>query len=103
MTQDVSRLDEVGLEVTDAGGESGFRGRRVRKRSVASQMEGISRIAHAFVEKPDKLLQELADTAVSLCNADSAGISLEQEDGNEAEFYRWIATSGQYSEFLGAV
>jgi hypothetical protein len=103
MTQDVSRLDEVGLEVTNAGGDDGFGGRRVREKSVATQMEGMSRIGHAFVEKPDTLLQELVDTAVSLCNADSAGISLEQEGGTATEFYRWIATSGEYSGFLDAI
>jgi hypothetical protein len=103
MIQDISRLEEVGLEVTNADGATGFRGRPLRERSVATQMEGMSRIAHAFVEEPDKLLQELVDTAVSLCNADSAGISLEKEDGSPAEFYRWIATSGEYSAFLDAV
>jgi hypothetical protein len=102
MIQDVSKLEDVGLEVTNADGETGFR-RRVRERSVSSQMEGMSRIARAFVEEPDKLLQELVETAVSLCNADSAGISLEREDGSAEEFYRWIATSGEYSGFLGAI
>jgi hypothetical protein len=103
MTQDVFRLDEVGLEVTNAAGDDGFRERQFGEKSAAAQIEGVSRIAHAFVEEPDRLLQELVDTAVSLCNADSAGISIEQEGGTQAEFYRWIATAGEYSGFLDAI
>jgi signal transduction histidine kinase len=103
MIQDTSNLEAVGLEVIDAKDAHGFSKRRIRERSVASPMEGMQRIAHALVEEPAALLQELVDTAVSLCNADSAGISLEKEDRSDAEYYRWIATAGQYSPFLDAV
>jgi signal transduction histidine kinase len=67
------------------------------------QMEGMQRIAHAFVEKPETILQELVNAAVELCGADSAGISIEREDRTEKDFYHWVATAGQYSEFLNAI
>jgi len=43
------------------------------------------------------------NAAVDLCGADSAGISIEKEDGTDHEFYRWIATAGAYSSFLNAI
>jgi hypothetical protein len=66
-------------------------------------MEGMRRIAHAFVENPETILQELVNAAVELCGADSAGISIAKEDRTEKEFYHWVATAGQYSGFLHAI
>jgi signal transduction histidine kinase len=67
------------------------------------QMAGLQRLSHALLERPDTILQELVNTAVDLCGADSAGISIEKEDGNDQEFYHWIATAGAYSNFLNAI
>ena len=40
--------------------------------------EGMRRTERAaFVDQPDTILQELVQTAVDLCGADSAGISIE--------------------------
>ena len=43
-------------------------------------MEGMQRIAHAFVERPDTILHELVNAAVAICGADSAGISIERDN-----------------------
>ena len=77
--------------------------RHVHTRDVSLQAEGMERLARAFVERPDTILQELVNAAVELCGADSAGISIEKEGGNDTEFYHWVATAGQYSGFLDAV
>jgi transcriptional regulator with GAF, ATPase, and Fis domain len=94
---------DTGLEVINAQSDAAFAARRVHVRDVAIQMEGMQRIAHAFVENPDTILLELANAAVELCGADSAGISIEKEDRTEHDFYHWVATAGQYTEFLGAM
>jgi hypothetical protein len=96
-------LADTGLEVIDALSDAAFAARRVHVRDVALQMEGMQRIAHAFVENPDTILPELANAAVELCGADSAGISIEKENRTEHDFYHWVATAGQYTGFLGAV
>jgi signal transduction histidine kinase len=49
------------------------------------------------------MLQELVNSAVELCGADSAGISIERPDSSDAEFYHWVATAGHYSSFLNAI
>src|SRR5580704_12953155 len=94
---------DTGLEVTDIGGDAAFAARRVRVRGSAVPMEGMQRIAHAFVEDPENILQELVNAAVALCGADSAGISIEREDGTDKDFYHWVATAGAYSGFLNAI
>jgi hypothetical protein len=98
-----ARLQDSGLEVLDLRSDPAFLGRRLHVRDAATQLEGIHRLARAFVESPDSILQELVNAAVDLCGADSAGISMEKEDGTEKEFYHWVATAGQYSQFLNAI
>jgi hypothetical protein len=91
-----------GLDVRDIFNDVDFQRRRAHGRDVATQMEGMRRIARAFAEDPAEILQELVQAAVDLCGADSAGISIEKPDGTDSNFYHWIATAGQYSDFLGA-
>ena len=92
-----------GLEVIDILTDADFSGRKLHVRNIAQQMEGLQRIARAFVDNPETVLQELVQAAVDLCGADSAGISIEREDGTEKDFYHWVATAGEYTGFLDAV
>jgi hypothetical protein len=94
---------ETGLEVLDLRCDDAFGTRSLHVRDVATQMAGLQRLSRALLEPPETILQELVDAAVDLCGADSAGISIEKEDGTDREFYHWIATSGMYSGFLNAI
>ena len=96
-------LAETGLEVLDLRTDDAFASRNLHARDIGLQMAGLQRLSHALLENPDTILQELVRSAVDLCGADSAGISLEREDGNDQEFYHWIATAGVYSDFLDAI
>ena len=52
-----------------------------------------------MVNSPGTILQRLADTALGLCQAHSAGISLlEDEDGRK--IFRWHALAGRYAPYL---
>ena len=99
------RLNPVdsGLEVIDLEDDLEFAHRRLHERDVLVQMEGMKRLASAFVDRPETILQELVNAAVELCGADSAGISVEREDGSDAQFYKWVATAGEYEGFLDAI
>ena len=58
-------------------------------------------LAQTLADAPDKILQRLAETALQLCRADTAGISLlEEQDG--AEVFRWEALAGVLSDRLNA-
>lgn len=94
---------ETGLEVTDISSGAVFANRVSRVHDMAAQMAGMARIARAFVEHPETLLQELVNTAIEFCGADSAGISIEKENPTDAEYFEWVATAGQFSGFLNAV
>ena len=103
MTTSTVSPANTGLEVIDIQNDAAFAARRVHVRDVAIQMEGMRRIAHAFVEDPDTILQELVNAAIELCGADSAGISIEKENRTDQDFYHWVATAGQYTGFLNAM
>src|SRR5277367_3092694 len=96
-------VQETGLEVLDLRADNAFAKRNLHSRDIGTQMAGLQRLSRALVERPETILQELVSAAVDLCGADSAGISIEKEDGSDQEFYHWIATAGAYSGFLNAV
>ena len=102
MARSIEELEAVGLEVVDLTDETPIAQRRLHSRNGAMQMEGLHRLATAFVEQPQTLLQELVNAAVRLCGADSAGISIEREEKTDEHYYQWIATAGEYSGFLNA-
>jgi PAS domain S-box-containing protein len=49
---------------------------------------------------PEGILQKLADTALSLCRAHSAGLSF-LEEGDQKSSFHWRAIAGQWSHHLG--
>jgi hypothetical protein len=104
MGVDVSAAEDCGLEVLDLRSCPEFEARKLHLRDAARQMQGMQRIAHAFVESPETVLQELVNAAVELCDADSAGISLEidQERRSDTDYFQWVATAGEYQRFLNA-
>lgn len=103
MNEFVADLDANGLEVIDCQDPGAFPERELSGAKAMRQMEAMTRLGRAFLDKPDAILQELADSAVATCESDSAGISIEINGGTDEEFYRWVATSGVYTDFLGAI
>jgi hypothetical protein len=98
----LNTFEETGLEVNELTCDAAFAARKLTARNVGLQMAGIQRLLQALLERPDAILQELVNAAVELCGADSAGISVEQENGSENDFYHWVAVAGMYSGFLDA-
>jgi len=95
-------LEDTGLEILDLQDDPTFAARQLHTRDAAMQLEALERLARCFVESPETVLQELVNAAVSLCGADSAGVSIEQTDKGDEEYYYWAATAGEYTSFLGA-
>jgi PAS domain S-box-containing protein len=56
----------------------------------------LGELAQAMSESPETVLQKLAEVALDLCRADSAGVSIE-----EGEVFRWRATAGAYAAYNG--
>jgi PAS domain S-box-containing protein len=57
-------------------------------------------LARELAISPDNILQKLADTALSLCRAHSAGLSL-LEDGDQRQNFHWRAIAGRWAEHIG--
>ena len=56
----------------------------------------MSELQYALAGSPTALLQKLAEKALELCAAHSAGVSLMEEAGGR-RFFRWYAVAGQFS------
>lgn len=66
-----------------------------------AENQALRALAQTLADAPDKILQRLAETAVQLCRAETAGISLlEEQDGTHV--FRWVALAGVYSDRLNA-
>ena len=58
-------------------------------------------LARTLADSPDQILQCLVETALSLCRAHTAGISLlDEKDGHEV--FRWEAVAGLFSDRVDA-
>ena len=98
----MSSIDD-GLVVRDLQSDAVFARRNLHPRDRAVQLEAVRRLSQARAGKPSVIPQELVNAAIDICGADSAGISLVNQDGEDAAFYRWIATAGEYARYLNAM
>jgi transcriptional regulator with GAF, ATPase, and Fis domain len=56
-------------------------------------------LAQTLAHSPEHILKQLVETALDLCRAHSAGISLLEEE-NGRKIFRWHALAGQYAPHL---
>jgi signal transduction histidine kinase/ActR/RegA family two-component response regulator len=70
-----------------------LRNRSARPPVLAAQVRALLKLARALADEPRTVLQCLVDTARDLCDAGSAGISI-QESENGQEIFRWRALAG---------
>ena len=74
-----------------------------RRPSRAPDFEALSgalvSLAQALTDSPERILQKLVDTALELCRAQSAGISLVEEE-NGRGIFRWHGVAGRFRSHL---
>ena len=73
-------------------------GRPSRPPDHAAESQALIALAQEMATSPDGILQKLAETALDLCRAHSAGISLLEKD--RKSFY-WPAVAGQWACHVG--
>jgi len=95
-------VEDTGLEVIDLQDDTAFAARELHTRDAVLQLDALERLGRCFVQSPNTVLQELVNCAITLCGADSAGVSIEQTDQGDEAYYHWVATAGAYTNFLGA-
>jgi PAS domain S-box-containing protein len=77
-----------------------LRRRPSRPPDYASENHALISLAKEMAATPDGILQKLADTALVLCRAHSAGISL-LEEGDQKTNFHWRAIAGAWASHQG--
>ena len=73
--------------------------RPARPISLVQQNLALQGLARALARSHDKVLQQLVESALALCGAQSAGVSLIEYEGTDKVF-RWHAVAGRWSRYL---
>jgi signal transduction histidine kinase len=73
--------------------------RPARQPDHAAEVAALVTLAQTMANVPDRILQQLVDTALELCHAQSAGISLLEEEKGQ-KIFRWHGVAGQFSPHL---
>jgi GAF domain-containing protein len=74
--------------------------RPVRTNTYESVTNALIALSAELARKPEDVFQRLAQYALNLCRAGSAGISVLEADGNEPHF-RWYAIAGTLACYTG--
>lgn len=69
------------------------------RRTAPAETQAFLALSETLAKAPGRAVQRLVDLAMKLTGADSAGVSLEEEGGEP--IFRWIATAGEFSRYLG--
>ena len=70
-----------------------------RQRRVANfeaENRALSDLARTLADAPLTIFQKLVDTAMTLCGADSSGLSIAESELNQ-EIFRWHAVAGRFA------
>jgi hypothetical protein len=89
---------DTGMYLRDLLADEGFRQRKTHERNPNRESVALRRLSRHFAEAPESVLQELVNTAVELCGADAAGISLEEPENGT---FRWVVVAGSFAPYLG--
>jgi PAS domain S-box-containing protein len=73
--------------------------RPLRLPNHAAENQALIGLAQSMATAPEDILQKLADTALFICRAHSAGLSL-LEDGDQRRNFHWRAIAGEFSHHL---
>lgn len=65
----------------------------------AAERDALLSLSQTLSHEPRAATQKLVDVAMRLTDADSAGISLEDEEGGN-EIFRWVAVGGEFTRYL---
>jgi transcriptional regulator with GAF, ATPase, and Fis domain len=76
-----------------------LKARTARKPDSEALNGALVMLARTLANSPERILQQLVETALELCGAQSAGLSLLEEE-NGQKIFRWHGVAGQYAPHL---
>lgn len=77
-----------------------LRRRTGRAPNLTAQNAAFHRLSEVLLDPPLEQLGAFLNTALELCSAESAGVSL-LERTSDGECFRWIAVAGRYRKHVG--
>ena len=78
-----------------------LRTRRRRKANLYQENEALRALARTMASEPEKLIDSLLETALELCCAGSAGLSLSETLPDGKRVFRWVNLAGQFKPYVG--
>ncbi|MBW4524340.1 MAG: PAS domain S-box protein [Phormidium tanganyikae FI6-MK23] len=66
-----------------------------------AEAQAMQSLARSMVQEPESLPQRLVETALELCQAGTAGISLLETTSDGKEILRWAALAGTLAQYVG--
>ena len=94
-------VSDSGVRIEDLLSSRDFSSRRPREqRAPDREVRAVERLRNQIFESSTSALQELVQIAVDFCDADSAGVSLEEANDNGDSHFRWIAVAGSFARYL---
>jgi len=73
--------------------------RPARQPDFEAMNHALLTLAQTLANSPEKILQQLVETALKLCRAQSAGLSLLEEENNR-KIFRWHGVAGEYAPHI---
>jgi GAF domain-containing protein len=90
-----------GVKIEDLLDSAEFLSRRHEDKDAADrQSRAIERLRTCSFQSSNAALQEVVQIALEFCDADSAGISLEEVNEKGELQFRWIAVAGSFAPYL---
>src|SRR5215475_2139539 len=93
-------MDQVPASLDDVLITAELARRPSRAPEYEAENRALTALAEAMADSPQTILQKLVETALTLCRADSAGISILEPKG-AAGVFRWHAIAGEFASNMG--
>ncbi len=97
---DQGQLDVTAVRLDDVIATEELTRRTSRRPDYEAEARALAGLGEALEGDPGAILQKLADTALALCRADSAGVSI-LEPGSDHTVFRWRAIAGTLASHVG--
>jgi hypothetical protein len=91
---------ETGVEIEDLLDSHEFMSRHRGVSDPSRRPRALRRLNECLRRNPSTILHELMEIAVEFCHADSAGISLEEQNDDGRLQFRWVAVAGSFGRYL---
>jgi hypothetical protein len=92
---------DSGVKIEDLLDSGEFLSRQHKQPKLTDrEAQAMRRLQKIGFQTPQAILQELVQIVVDFCEADSAGISLEEVNETGEPQFRWIVVAGSFARYL---